>query len=329
MTKNIQKLDLEAYVLFKNVDESILKLNPILEKYGYRFIEVPLEKLESDFFDLFNLRPNKSYEESSIIVLSDQCSISTEFFELLTDSPLGGFELLDNGKMYFLKRIKDFTVEIVDGMMKNKNTMKIGGEIQKFKNDLIKKLKYFKNGDIMGSVEFQIFKKSRMINSRLIPRILKPPTRYNFVILDEELNEIKKHLEKDLKSKKSIELAEIYFNSCYELSDYKTRFINLITSLESIFNRSESQISHIVARHLSLILSKDKESFEVNYRRIKKLYGIRSKLVHGQSINFKESLEELTHELQNYTRKAILFCMQTDLGKNELFSFLNSKGFEK
>jgi len=98
-----------------------------------------------------------------------------------------------------------------------------------------------------------------------------------------------------------------------------------MTCLESLFNLGKDQISHTIARHLSIILSDKKEQFKENYTRIKKLYNIRNSIVHGGE--YKDDIIQDYLELSNKVRAAINFCNVPDLTKEKLFEDLNSRGF--
>lgn len=46
---------LESYAHILNADRTILKLNPILEKFGYRFVWVDATEFEVNFSEIFNV----------------------------------------------------------------------------------------------------------------------------------------------------------------------------------------------------------------------------------------------------------------------------------
>lgn len=324
MKKKEKSYEVECYALFKNVDETILKINPILEKTGYEFIALDLVELEKNFSNLYSLPDN--YQPKMLINLQEGRTISNEFYTAFQNHSLGGSRFGDS-KTIFLKRIENFQQTVIDNTIQLGDSMKIGGEMQRFKNEIIRKLRLFKNGDIMSPVQFQISKKNRHVGSKLTGRVVKPPTWKTYSILDSEIKDLEIHLSQIFESNDLTKIAEIYFESCYELYDVKARFTNLVTALESIFNRGKDQISHIIARHLSLIISDSKEEFGINYKRIKKLYGHRSQIVHGQKLKFKENISEATDELHNLVRKAIIYCMKLEMNKEEFFTYLNAKGF--
>ena len=139
------------------------------------------------------------------------------------------------------------------------------------------------------------------------------------------IKELSEKFVKGFKSNSLTELSISNFNLSYEISDLKTRYITLMTCLESLFNQGRDQITHTVSRHLTLIISNSEKEFQENYYRVKNLYGLRSAIVHGSST--KENLSDATSELQNKVRQAINYCLQLNYNKKELFDKLNSMGF--
>lgn len=323
MTKQ-ESFSVEYYALIKNVDETILKLNPIIKDKGYEFVSFNLCELEKKFSNLYSL-PEK-YNTSKSIVFDGGITVSNIFYQAYQNSPFTS-STLTNSKAFFFKRIKNFDQLVVNNTIEFEESAKVMGEMQKFRNDLIRKLQLFKNGDIISPIIFQIYTDSRKVGSQLIGRVMKPATNKVYSINDIDITKLEKHLNEDLESTELTKLAEMYFETSYESYDVKIRFTNLIIALESLFNRSKDQISHIIARHLSLIISQNKEEFKINYKRIKKLYGIRSQIVHGQTVKFKENINDMTDEVQNHVRTAILYCIRTKMTKEELFLFLNSTGY--
>lgn len=316
--------EVECYALFKNVDESILKLNPIIKNAGFEFVAFNLAELEKLFSNLYSLPDNY---QTKILLEIEGITTSYEFYTAYTNHSLGDDSLVITHRAIFLKRIENFHQVVIDNTKRLDKSRNIIGEMQKFNSDLLRKLRLFKNGDIMSPVQFQISKEARQVESKLTERVIKPPTWKIYSIKDEEIGDLETHMKQKFESNDLTRLAEMYFESCYEFFDAKVRFTNLIMALESIFNRSKDQISHIIARHLSLIISYSKEEFELNYKRIKKLYGFRSQIIHGQKLEFKEDIAQATDELQDLTRAAILYCMKLEMNKDELFNYLNAKGY--
>jgi len=64
----------ETYAFFTNVDKSILKVNPIIEPLGYKFIAVSLNDLERDFSALFSL-PAKFVSQARVSLRDSSVTI--------------------------------------------------------------------------------------------------------------------------------------------------------------------------------------------------------------------------------------------------------------
>ncbi len=318
------KQEVEIYSLFKNVDDSILLLNPILKKHGFIFEEHNLLSLEANFANLYSFKESKktlNYINSDV---DNQYSLDFNYHYNM--SLFGGPNLEESPKAYFLKSLKNYTVnenyEVI-----NKKDYEIGINMERFTKSLIRKLHLYKNGDIMSPVRFRITKNSKKIISKVIKRTIRPINHQNLIIDSQELLTIENLINKDLEPTSLTELSESFFFNSYEVFDSKIRFINLMTCLESIFNNNTHQIAHTISRHLSIIMSENKAEFNENYNRIKKLYSIRNTIVHGQPFNKKEKLADLIKEVQNLVRFSILYCIENKLTKNDLFNELNSKGF--
>jgi hypothetical protein len=69
-----------------------------------------------------------------------------------------------------------------------------------------------------------------------------------------------------------------------------------------IFANSNTEIAYQIARGVSLLLSNNRTEMDTNFKRIKKLYGARSKYVHAGTSIQKEDL----FDLREYVRKIII-----------------------
>ena len=303
-----------ATVIFKNVDESILKLNPYLKKFDYKFIPVSLTELKSDYYRIFLPRTNAIVNDSL-------------FAKIYENHLFGKGYPFSDGKIYMLVNNKPIQFQFIDNHYPAHESWKLAGETQRFEQELIRKLRLFKRGDIYSPGSFTILDKERKVFHFGYSSFQRVTNWKAYEIEDSELNSLENHLDKNLNSNKLTEIAETYFHNSYEVNDYKVKFINLMTALESLFNSSNNQISQVLSRHLAVLISEDKLSFQENYVRIKKLYGIRSKLVHGQTLELKEEIENLVDELYELTRISLIKCLELELTKAEFFKELNSKGY--
>jgi hypothetical protein len=135
---------------------------------------------------------------------------------------------------------------------------------------------------------------------------------------------INKNLLREFKINRLSELAFQNFQDSYRIVDPRLRFLTLMTALECLFNCGKDQIAHTISRHVALIVSKDSDSFQINYSKMKKLYNLRNGYIHGSSI--KKPKEEL-FELEEYVREALNYTLKSDSSKEVLFTQLNKMGY--
>lgn len=347
---------IESYSWITNVDISVLKLNPILQNYGYQFIEVSLEELETKFFRLFGLPANYQSEIQLTINRFDkevkwdgtemvkdaiervrkekveqgfqreeiESTISQDFYDLLMYNIQDGRSIIQSHGVIFLKRNEDFKSVILNHSYTANEDVVISGEMQKFERHLVQCMRLYKNGDVACRTSFQISADNRSITSRFTPAPFITGNR-QFIIDDEDIEPFAELLKESFNRNKLTELAMQTFEYAYLNPDAKSRFLNFMICLESLFNRNGTEISHTISRHTSIILSKNKIEFESNYKSIKNLYKYRSEIIHGSSLKF--NLVQKTEELQEVVRKAIKYCLKINLNIDQLFADLNAKGF--
>ena len=96
-----------------------------------------------------------------------------------------------------------------------------------------------------------------------------------------------------------------YFYSSFNSSDISLRYLILFSSLESLLITSKKNITENLARRTSKILNygDDKKEKEV-YEKLKTLYNIRSKYIHGTKRNIITIENE--RELRNYVRETLI-----------------------
>jgi len=345
----------ESYALIVNLDNSILKFNNVLKSYGYEFIRVSLEELDKNFSHLFGLSSEfksqnmcrishytgeqptdgRSYRkvidewqneqlEKGVPLTEIETTISEELHELLTHSIQDGFELLRKRELILLKKIKNYDHYVINGGSTFENDFMVHNEVSTFVNDVIQKLRLFKNGDISCKTIFHVSTDTRRIIQRFNPAFLAGGGK-KYVITDEDADAFEAVMKANFTVNTLSELALSNFNLTYQITDLKSKYLVLMICLESLFNINSTEITHTLARHLAIILSTDKDEFIKNYKRIKKLYNYRSKLIHGS--NLDENLALITDELQIIVRRAINYCLEMDKSKEELYTYLNTKGF--
>ena len=315
----------ESYAVFKNVDKTILATNCFLEKFGYKFVCFNLEELEKNFSALLSL-PKKFESEHQICFQDNNFSISNEFCQALMHNHEFGMPSIISKEVIFLKAINDFEQAVVNNIVNMELADTHLGKMQSFVEVLIQQFRLFKNGCISCTSQFQIRKDERNIPIKLWGPIGKSLSHSTFTLTESEVEILGTLFKDNFTSNELTELAISNFNLSYDIADIKTKYITLMTCLESLFNQGRDQITHTVSRHLALILSKSDEEFQKNYYRNKVLYNLRSAIVHGNQTN--EDLSAATDELQNKVRQAINFCLHLSDNKKQLFDKLNAMGFD-
>jgi hypothetical protein len=314
---------IEAYSVFRHADRSILKLNPVLERWVYRFISVDIKSLETDFSDLLDF-PRKLQSEVTLHLEELKISISKEFYDSVTNNVLFGHEMVF-GDCIMLKCDDTKSVEVVDKYMDTAPAFAFQNEMQLFSANILQHLRFFNDGDIDCVASFVIDKDSRKVLAKHTNRPAKTRGLSKFQVADSDIEPFRSFFMEEFISNHLCELAIQNFNLAYEIFDVKTRFVTLMTCLEALFNQGRDQITHIVSRHLALIISEDKNTFLANYKRIKRLYQIRSTLVHGGTPD--ENIVDVTFELQRDVRVAINYCRLLNIDRKALFEKLNVMGF--
>lgn len=319
MEENIVNCEIESYALFVNIDKSVLELNQFLEKLGYKFVCYNLEELERDFVDLFSLSNNYNSKKELDF---EGLLISMEFFKAISANNYFSSNILTEKEFVFLKKVNNFQLKIVN----NQIEAHITNDLQNITSNLIQQLRLYKQGDVSSCFEFQIDKDSRKIMQ--IRTLNNYPLKNNKMFLTKgDVLKFSEIFNTDFKVNNLSELALNNFNLSYNIDDTKTKYITLMTCLESLFNQGRVQITHTVSRHLALIISKNLDEFNLEYTRTKQLYGLRSAIVHGSST--KENIMSATKELQEKVRKSLNYCLKLNCTKEELFGMLNSAGYSK
>jgi Apea-like HEPN len=312
---------LESYAHFLNVDRTILKLNPILEKFGYKFLWIDASEFESNFSEIFNV-PKSNDRPLTIMIGREYKGISHELHNSLVHTQTLGpmFLNMEYPGIILLRKLTDFKITgDMDFMIEHKEFSNFYPFIQ----DILLQLRLFKIGEIRCSQIFHISSVTREISFR--KREIEIGSRGDFTLTDEEAENLSKKIVEKYESNNLTELAIKNFSIVYDLPDGRLRFISLMTCLESLFNLGKDQIAHTISRHLSLIISDNKEQFKENYIKIKKLYNMRNAIVHGGE--YKGEIMQDYLELSNKVRAAINFCNVPPLTKEKLFEDLNTKGF--
>ena len=318
MLEEVRKV--EAYIIVNNVDDSILKLNNIIE--GYEFVKYTFQELEDQYSSLFY---HKIDNASDKLKFDNNNIVSNSFFNKIHSSKFFNHHNIHSASAIFFRPKKIFQSSAENGL----SLVDVSDYLEttrKVFNDLIIKLRLYKQGDINYLASFAIIEATREVII-LSQKHMSNVHQHLYKILDNDVEILKEQIPENIVENDFTELAINNFQLSYEIANPEIRYINLITALESLFNLDSSiPIAHIVSRHTSLILSKSKDEFNKMYKDIKTMYALRSKIVHGGNKNVQEVNMNLV-ELQNIVRSVIWYCLKVNMNKKELFDFLNSKGY--
>jgi len=178
-------------------------------------------------------------------------------------------------------------------------------------------LRLFKVGSI-GYNEFDLYQNSQYIAtiSRItyfwgMPYILGTDQRE----LIDFYNQIK-----DLFPIDFTKIAMERFRTIYEREKEEDRLIDLFIALESLFIESNAELTYRLALNVSSYLYEEYSERKVNFDKIKKAYGIRSKIIHGNSSSITgEELSETRYFIENCFRESIKKILIGKQGRDKNF----------
>jgi hypothetical protein len=130
-----------------------------------------------------------------------------------------------------------------------------------------------------------------------------------------------------VKNAKYLEIAIHSYIGHFIQNDLWIAYITLMIALESI-TKSESEISHQLSRYCAVINSNSKQEGEVIYANMKKLYDLRSKIVHGDDKVKSEKIKAFYPTLLAITSQTLVELISHNiLEKKELQSSVYSHGY--
>jgi len=129
----------------------------------------------------------------------------------------------------------------------------------------------------------------------------------NFLFYEEknlnEINEFIKLYAERVNAIKYLKTAkDAYISGFHERNPIMT-FLSLCISLESIVN-GNTELNYRIKRNVSILTANIKSRAEVIYDNLNKIYGLRSKIVHGSEYNIEKVIEYLPY-LQSLTSRVI------------------------
>jgi hypothetical protein len=151
-----------------------------------------------------------------------------------------------------------------------------------------------------------------------------------FHLSDSEMNDAQKFLDNTRLplTYDYLRLAHENFEESYNVLNPSLSFLSLMVASEVLFNPGSGEISYRISRNFAVLLGTTLEEANQIQKKIKKLYNIRSKLVHaGHNVSPIAGEEDYTLTLRHYVRESIKRIISMDISKEDLLEYLNSKGF--
>ena len=207
---------LESYAHILNADRSLLKLNPALEKFGYRFLWINATQLEHDFSELLNI-PKSDQRQLTIMLGREQYGISHELHKAIIHNPLFN-------SMFFHVEYPGIL------LLQKRHTFKISSEGDDFisetkeisnfypvVSDILLQLRLFKVGEVRCAQAFHITLITREISLR------KPEVTIgsfgDYRLSDDEAMTLSETIVQKYEVNLLTELAVKNFNVAYDLPD--------------------------------------------------------------------------------------------------------------
>jgi hypothetical protein len=199
---------------------------------------------------------------------------------------------------------------------------------QNYLNNIIQLMRLFKDGNIfIPYIIYYIIENDipqslmRHFTSRNIPPIP------DFSLTDFEVSELERFIERTKFpfTERFLQLAFDNFQLSYNIHNIDSSFFILMSSLEALFNRGQSELTYTISRNIAVLLGENKEESKKIFHEMKKLYDKRSKTIHGRESKIIDMLD--LYNLRGYVRESIKEMYKIGKNKNEIFDLLTSCGF--
>ncbi len=125
--------------------------------------------------------------------------------------------------------------------------------------------------------------------------------------------------------------AIYYLDKGIKENDAADKLVDFTAALESLLLESKQEIATTLAIRTAFFLEQNKQKCKEIYKEMKKAYGFRSKVVHGERDKVKELVyKEFSEKTERYARKAIIKWLDMiDEGKTakEIYESIEDKLF--
>ncbi len=279
------------YSFLANVDSNILNLKL---DYGFKVEEISVAEYQKFISKFVGTLDNK--------------------LGLLSNVLYPKHSIVQKGKIYYIKGLTEILKE----------------EDARYIINLIAKLRLFKEGfiTIPVNIGYGYISDGKLTKAdNILIRIGLSVTENKYYISKEEVDILNKFIhEIELPFKeKYLQLALDNLQESIIPKKQELLFLYSMIGFEALFNKGKDQITHTISRHTAIITGKRPGKFHKIYKEMKSYYDIRSKLVHGIS-NTKIN-NEVILRLRYLLRECIKEIYKLNLNKDDLFEYLNEKGF--
>ena len=188
-------------------------------------------------------------------------------------------------------------------------------------NDLVYALRLFKR----GGINFNIYRvspigwvsRSNFTSYEFFKALSRTSYGGGHYILEEtEIEQFQKFWKKfkefDFQTVTFLKMAIERFNFAYEKRSQEDKLIDYMISFESLFMKEDQELSHRLSVRVSRFIKGEYIERKELFSDFKKIYNIRSRIVHGESFNHKnlrklkvESLSELVSKVEEHLRVSI------------------------
>ena len=194
-------------------------------------------------------------------------------------------------------------------------------------NPTVRLMRLFKEGDLRMPLKYYYTIKNGKPSPLMGSKSGRYVSRELYHLESSELRDLHRFL-RDTRipfERAFLQLAFENFELSYEISNIGLSFLTLMISLETLLNPGERELRYRISRNTAVLLGNDREASRTIFTKIKKLYDMRSKVVHtGDSkIVKKDTLLNLRY----YVRESIKKIYLMKKSKPDILDLLNSHGF--
>ena len=329
-TLNIENFDKELFRLLVKISESLKKFDYDEEKFESFFLMFKDYLFSSEL--IFRITAPLTSHNIKDMDLGDGLKIrgitDEELQELWKRSTFGG---ISRDKIPTFKYIIELEYKISKNLLPGAHQEKV-----EHLNELVTALRLFKKGGVGFSI-YQVSPKGWKSRSNIdlceFSMVLSR-TSYgggHYVLIEEsEIGQFKQfwsiYKKIDFQNLKFLKMAINRFNFAYEKKYPEDKLVDYMISFESLFLKETQELSHRLSARISRFLKDDYDERKDLYSNFKKMYGIRSSIVHGESISSKslrkakvESIQELVQKIDALLRESIkefIYVINQDAGHN-------------